>query len=361
MRPYQPYQRPRANRFEMIQSHLTRNRILLLLPAMKLALSAVLLSLLAGCSTHPARNPTAAQSAVQRHGRLQVKSGQLCDESGSPVQLRGMSSHDLKRFPFSENTVSNLASGWHASVVRAAMYTDSYGSSYIHEPQVKQAVQSIIEQALRNGIYVIVDWHILQDGNPNRYKEEAKLFFEDMARTYGSRPNIIYEICNEPNGPGVTWKEIKSFAEFVIPAIRAIDPHNIIIVGTDNWSQGVRAASESALDFPNVMYALHFYAGTHRDDLRRNADDALSRGLPIFVTEWGLTDASGKGALHMAEGQKWVDWMNAHKISWANWSFSNFDESTAALKPSATMDGPWADTDLSDSGAWVKSHMAESK
>jgi endoglucanase len=182
-----------------------------------------------------------------------------------------------------------------------------------------------------------------------------------MARTYGRHPNIIYEICNEPNGPGVTWREIKSYAEFVIPAIRAIDPHNIIIVGTDNWSQGVRAASESALDFPNVMYALHFYAGTHREDLRHNADDALSRGLPIFVTEWGLTDASGKGALHMAEAQRWVDWMNAHKISWANWSFSNFDESTAALKPSVTMDGPWADADLSASGAWVKSHMGEVK
>jgi endoglucanase len=295
---------------------------------------------------------------VQRYGWLQVKKGQLCDQAGDAVQLRGMSTHDLKPFPFRATTLSNLVAEWHVSVVRAAMYTDSYGSSYIKEPKVKDSVKLIVDEALRNDVYVIVDWHILQDGDPNQYKTQAKAFFEEMATTYGSHPNVIYEICNEPNGSNVTWPVIKSYAEFIIPAIRAIDPKAVVIVGTDTWSQGVRAAAQSPLDFPNVMYALHFYTGTHRDELRNNASYALSKGLPIFVTEWGLTDYSGKGPLYLEEGQKWVDWMNLHKISWTSFSFSNCDEGSAALKATSNMDGPWTDDDLSPGGKWIKAKMA---
>jgi endoglucanase len=294
---------------------------------------------------------------VHRYGRLQVKSAQLCDQDGNPVQLRGMSSHDLKQFPFATNTVRSLAAGLHATVVRAAMYTDSYGSSYIRDPRVKGNVRLIVDEAIRNGIYVIVDWHILEDGNPNKYRQQAKAFFEEMARLYGHRPNVIYEICNEPNGAGVTWKEIKAYAEFIIPAIRAIDPDSVVIVGTDSWCQGVRAAAEDPLPFPNVLYALHFYAGTHREALRQEAEFALSQGLPIFATEWGLTDATGKGKLDYDEAAKWVAWMNEHKISWANWSISNCDEGSAALKPKASMDGPWRNSDLTPSGQWILAQM----
>lgn len=316
------------------------------------------LVLLAGCAIHPNDNARVGSGVVSRYGQLQVKHGRLCDRSGRPVQLKGVSSHDLKQSPFTENTVSNLVKDWHVSVVRAAMYTDSYGSSYIREPEVKQTVKRIVDSAIRNDIYVVVDWHILQDGNPNRYRDEAKAFFEEMARTYGDSPHVIYEICNEPNGPGVTWREIKAYAEFIIPAIRAVDSDSIIIVGTDTWSQGVRAAAEAPLEFPNVLYALHFYAGTHRDALRRDASFALSRGLPIFASEWGLTDSTGKGELYVDEAQRWIAWMNEHEISWVNWSFSNADESSAALKPKVKLEGPWTDSDLNPSGRWIRKQLA---
>ncbi len=171
---------------------------------------------------------------------------------------------------------------------------------------------------------------------------------------YGSHPNVIYEICNEPNGKDVTWPVIKSYAQFIIPAIRAISSNSVIIVGTDTWSQGVRAAAASPLDFPNVMYALHFYTGSHKAKLRDNATWALAHGLPIFVTEWGLTDYSGKGPRYFDEAEKWAGWMNAHGISWTAFSFSNCDEGSASLKPVASMAGPWRDSDLTPSGAWMK-------
>jgi endoglucanase len=294
---------------------------------------------------------------VQRYGQLQVRQGQLCSQAGAPVQLRGMSSHDLKQFPLSSNTVSHLAKDWRVSVIRAAMYTDSYGSSYIRELGVKQTVKQIVEAAVRNDIYVIVDWHILEDGNPNRYRQQAKEFFQEMAATYGRHPHVIYEICNEPNGPGVTWKEIKAYAEFIIPAIRAVDPDSVIIVGTDNWCQGLRAAANDPLPFTNVLYALHFYAGTHGADLRGAADFALAKGLAVFVSEWGLTDHTGKGALYPREAEQWLQWMDQHHLGWANWSLSNANESSAALKPTASLAGPWPDTELSPSGKWVKSRI----
>jgi len=333
-----------------------RSRLLVrasgLIPAWLAVLSAGVLAANAGRAAAPADNPA---GVVPRYGRLQVKEGRLCSAAGVPVQLRGMSSNDLVQFPFPAGTVTSLVNGFGASVVRAAMYSDSFGTGYIHDPKIKQTVQLIVEEAWRNGIYVIVDWHVLQDGNPNRHRAQAREFFQDMARAYGKSGNVIYEICNEPNGPDATWPAIRAYAEFIIPAIRAIDPDGVIIVGTDTWSQGVRAAADAPLNFPNVMYALHFYAGTHRDELRRNADYALSRGLPIFVSEWGLTDYTGTGVLHLDEAEKWMAWMNAHQISWLNWSLTNADEGSAALKPAANMRGPWQETDFSPSGAWIRS------
>lgn len=68
-------------------------------------------------------------------------------------------------------------------------------------------------------MYVIVDWHILSDGNPNSHKKEAKAFFKEMSKELKGYNNVIYEICNEPNN-GTSWKEIKSYAKSVISTIR---------------------------------------------------------------------------------------------------------------------------------------------
>ena len=68
---------------------------------------------------------------------------------------------------------------WHVNVFRAAMYTEEDG--YIDDPSVKEKVKEAVEAAIDLGIYVIIDWHILYDGNPNEHKEEAKAFFQEMA------------------------------------------------------------------------------------------------------------------------------------------------------------------------------------
>jgi endoglucanase len=296
-------------------------------------------------------------TVVERYGQLKVVDGKLCDHNGNPIQLKGMSSQGLQWFPFTKNTVKHLVNDWGITVVRAAMYTDESG--YIERRELlTERTRLVIDTAIQEGIYVVIDWHVLRDKDPNKYIAEAKEFFKTMAEIYGEYPNIIYEICNEPNGKEVTWEgAIKPYAQEVIQVIREIDPDGIIVVGTDTWSQGVRAAADNQLDFDNIMYALHFYAGSHGQWLRDDADYALSKGAGIFVTEWGTTKNTGVGDIYEEESQKWIDWMAKNKISWCNWSMSFSYEDNSALLPGTGLNGPWPDSKISDSGLWVRERI----
>lgn len=292
---------------------------------------------------------------VKNNGQLQVLNGQLCNEKGQPVQLKGMSSHGLHACMFTKNTIKYLVRDWNITVIRAAMYTDGY----LQNPELmKERMRLFIDKAIEHGIYVLVDWHILRDGNPNKHKELAKAFFEEIATAYGKYPNVIYEICNEPNGVG--WdEEIKPYAEYIIPAIRAIDPDNIIVIGTEDWSHSLGNAAENPLEGSNLMYALHFYTGSSFQELRDKTDEAIAKGLAVFVTEFGITNNMGAGKLYLEEAEKWMDWMDRNKISWCNWSFSNFAEDSAALEFTTGMNGPWKDAQISESGLWVRTKLWE--
>jgi len=301
--------------------------------------------------------PEKAYAAAPAYGQLKVVGSQLCNSSGQPVQLKGMSSHGLQWYGqfMNSSSINYLKSNWGANVVRAAMYTAENG--YISNPSTATAkVDEIVNAAINAGIYVIIDWHILSDNNPNTYKTQAKAFFEDMARKYGSYPNVIYEICNEPNG--VTWSgDIKPYANYIIPAIRAIDPDNIIIVGTSTWSQDVDIASQDPLSYSNIAYTCHFYSGTHTQSLRDKISRAMANGIAVFVTEWGTSDASGNGGPYLDEAQTWINFMADNKISWCNWSLCDKAETSAALAAGASTTGGWADANLTASGKFVKSNM----
>ena len=202
-------------------------------------------------------------------------------------------------------------------------------------------------------MYVIVDWHILSDMNPNVYLDEALDFFQTMSNEFKGQDNVIYEICNEPNG-GTSWEAVKTYAKQVIPVIRQNDEDAVILVGTPNWSQYVdEAAADPITDYDNLMYSLHFYAATHKDDLRSRMTGALDQGLPIFVTEYGICDASGNGALDLDQAQKWVETMDQYGVSYVAWNISNKDESSAIFKSSCGKTSGFTADDLSDSGRWL--------
>lgn len=293
---------------------------------------------------------------VATHGKLSVKGTQLVDKDGNPFQLQGVSTHGLGWFPgyVDKAGFQTMRDEWGINCVRLAMYTAEYNGYCTggSQSELKNLVNKGVSYASELGLYVIIDWHILSDNNPNNYKSEAIAYFNEMSSKYKDFDNVLYEICNEPNG-GTSWSDIKSYAMEVIPVIKKNDPDAIIIVGTPTWSQDVdKAAADPITGYTNIMYTIHFYADTHRDDLRNKMTAAISKGLPVICTEFGITDASGNGAVNTSEGDKWISLLQKNGVGYCIWNLSNKDESSALIKSSCNKTSGWSEADLSEEGKW---------
>ncbi len=290
-------------------------------------------------------------------GALSVEGTKLVDDNGNGVLLKGISTHGLAWYPdyVNEDCIRQLKEEWGVNVFRLAMYTAEYGGfcSGGDKESLKALVKDGVKYATDNDMYVIIDWHILSDGNPNTYLEDAKGFFEEMSEEYADYTNVLYEICNEPNG-GTSWSDVKSYAEEVIEVIRKNDEDGIILVGTPNWSQYVEQAAADPIEgYDNVMYTLHFYAATHKEDLREAMVRAVEAGLPIFVSEYGICDASGNGGIDEYQANQWVELLNQYQISYVAWNLSNKSETSAVIKSSCSKTSGFTLEDLSDSGKWL--------
>ena len=305
----------------------------------------------------PAPSDPTGATPVSQHGWLTLKGTQIVDKNGNAYQLKGMSTHGIGWFPdfVNEQAFKTLRDDWNTNVIRLAMYTgESEGYSGSNIAQYEALAKKGIEIAIKLDMYVIVDWHVLADQSPQVRKADALRFFKEISETYGSYPNIIYEICNEPNGYA-TWEgDIKPYAEEVIPVIRKNAPNSLIIVGTPTWSQDIDKALANPLKYDNVLYALHFYAATHTDWLRQRVTDCVNKGLPVFVSEFGCCDASGNGNNDFNQTKQWLTMLDSLGISYANWSLANKAETCSALKPSASANGNWSSSDLSEGGAWIR-------
>ena len=301
-----------------------------------------------------------ASTPYGQHGALHVENGKLTDENGNTVQLYGMSTHGIAWFPqyINYDSFRTLRDDWNTNCIRLAMYTAEYGGYCAggDKEQLKQLVKDGVSYATELGMYVIVDWHILSDCDPNQNKDEAIAFFREMAEVFADNDNVLYEICNEPNG-GTSWDSIKSYAEEVIPVIRAQKPDAVILVGTPTWSQEIDKTAASPLDDSNVMYTLHFYAGTHKDDLRNRLETCVQNGLPVFVSEFGMCDASGNGANDFVSTTKWLELLNKYQISFCCWNLANKDESSSVFKASSTALSDWTDDDFNESGRWIRDYF----
>ena len=286
-----------------------------------------------------------------------VDGTRLVDSDGAPVQLRGISTHGLAWFPdyVNEDWFRQMKEEWGANVVRLAMYTAESGGYCTggDQEKLKALIRDGVQYATDCGLYVIIDWHILSDSNPNTYIDESKAFFEEMSQEYADHDNVLYEICNEPNS-GTSWKDVKSYAEQVIDVIRENDGDGVILVGTPNWCQYVDQAAEDPIEGrENVMYTLHFYASTHKESLRDAMVEAIEAGLPIFVSEYGICDASGNGAIDEYQADEWVRVMNENGVSYVAWSMSNKAETASIFKSSCAKTKNFSQEDLSDSGRWL--------
>ncbi len=277
------------------------------------------------------------KNSIAYTGWLKTEGANLLNEKGEPIQLRGLSSHGIQWFPdvLTFENLKELKDNWNINVFRIAMYTDENANGYIVHPEESKAdVNKIVEYAKELDMYVIVDWHILHDNNPQMYESQAIEFFNEMSTKYANVPNVIYEICNEPNGYNVTWNNnVKPYAENVIKTIRANSPKSLIIIGTPDWCKDLISVANNPLDVKNVVYACHFYAGTHGNELQSKIDECINKKIPIFVSECGITDASGNGPIYEEKYRAWINFLDERNISYIYWSFCNKDESSSILKP----------------------------
>lgn len=283
---------------------------------------------------------------VTTNGQLKVSGKHLVNEKGQPVVIRGMSFGWHNWWPrfYNEGTVSWLKKDWGCTVVRAAMGVEPEGG-YIKQPAwSKGKIKEVIDAAIKEDIYVIVDWH-----SHNIKLEEAKKFFTEIATEYGKKSNIIYEIFNEPERQ--SWADVKAYSIELIKTIRAIDPDNIILVGSPHWDQDIHLVADDPITgYDNLMYTFHFYAATHKQQLRERGDYALTKGLPIFISESAGMEATGNGPLNEPEWNEWINWAEKNKISWITWSVADKDETCSVLLPTASSTGNWENKDLKPSG-----------
>lgn len=309
----------------------------------------------------PAPSDPKGTTPVSQHGQLSVKNGQLVDKNGKGYQLRGMSTHGLTWFPefVNESAFKTLRDDWNTNVVRLAMYVDEWGNGQCYMGNKSGSLELLekgVDICIKLDMYVIIDWHVLNPGDPSKYTNEAKSFFETVSKRYAKYPNVIYEICNEPNG-GASWSgNIKPYAEKIIPVIRKNAPNSVIIVGTATWSQEIDKPLSDPLSYKNVMYAFHFYAATHAG-LRSNVENCVAQGLPVFVSEFGTCDASGGGANDFNETQKWLSYFDKQGISYCNWSICNKDETCSVLRPGTSANGNWSESDLTENGKWMRNWL----
>ena len=311
--------------------------------------------IVSGCSNIHRRD-NSSRRVVDRFGQLKVNGTKIISEKGDTVKLEGMSmfwSQWIHKY-YNYKCVKWLRDDWHCEIIRVPLGVKPNG--YLEHPKREmRKMTRVIDDCIDLGIYVIVDWH---SHTAEAEIEESIHFFTEIAKRYGNKPNILYEIYNEPLI--VSWNEVvKPYHEEVIAAIRKYDPDNIILAGTTQWAQNVDEAADNPLDDKNTVYTLHFYAETHKQLLRDKATYAIDKGLPIWITEWGTCNSDGNGPIDYEELKLWYDFMEEYQLSWCNWSVSDKKETSAVLLPNAGTKGKWPDSILSESGKIVRKRLRQ--
>ena len=302
------------------------------------------------------------------HGRI-YGSCPSYSTSGNEVQVKGMSlywsSAEAAATDFyTETAINTMVKDMKIEIVRFAMGVSEswdYGRGYLTggADKQKKMLKAVVEAAVKNDIYVIIDWHSHQADNQT---SDAVSFFSWAAETYGQYDNVIFEVYNEPTN--ISWSSIKTYADQVVSAIRQ-HSDNLILVGTPSWDQKPQEAIGNEVNDPkkNVAYTLHYYANTHCWEGNyswgggcegTNGEKAMKAGLSVFVSEWGTGNADGSGTPDENRNAQWQKYINDHKLSWANWSASRIGEGTAAFEGGSNA----SSLTYTKSGSLVKGYLA---
>lgn len=322
---------------------------LLFFAASAAALSSAMFSCKSSAKSETSTNET--QQEEQAISPLHVDGTALLFADGDTAVLTGPSlgwHSNWSRF-YNAGTVKALKENWGANITRAAIGAhdtgDIVGTYETDSATAVNLASAVIDVAIDNDMYVICDWHSHENTLDN-----AKKFFSAISEKYGDSPNVLYEIWNEPLE--IKWQEIKDYAGQLIPVIRKNAPNSVIIVGTPRWDQDVDEAAKDPLNFPNLLYSLHYYAGTHKDWLRDKANKALDSGLPLIISECGSMDHTGDGKIDYESWNEWIDYADRNNLSMLMWDIADKNETCSMIEASASDNGmEWKEEDLKE---WAK-------
>lgn len=299
---------------------------------------------------------------VSKYGFLNTSKGYVGDASGNKVSLMGISYFWSDAAPIGlwwcGETVRALVDQYNVQVLRLAVTISPCGANgqahcssddriwggdgaidnYRKSPEAtRKMVDEVVKACIENDIYVIIDFH---EHQAQDWVDLSKDFFGYFSSKWGSFPNVMYEIFNEPmegNDPVV------AYAKQIIPVIRANDPKNIIIVGSTQWSRepdGVTAAGDGQT---NIAYTWHGYKEyDHQKDW--DGKSHWNNGLPIVVTEWGVDGGGNDGGMRSI--------FKEHGVINCFWSISNkeSDSQWSIFKGSCFKKSGWTDNDLNTNG-----------
>lgn len=290
-----------------------------------------------GFLTHASADALSAKplriGPVQNYGALGTNGNKVVSiSSGDQVMLRGMSlywSDALGIQYYNKEVVKWAANTLGADVIRFAMGIEYYDNgsnkmdenySYKGSPaSYKSKLDQMIEAAIENDIYIIVDWH---SHRAHQETDLAKAFFSEISKKYANIPNVIYEIFNEPIIND--WGTIKTYANTVTSEIRK-NTKNLILVGTGNYSQNPGNAAKDPLSQANIAYVLHFYAASHsQGSFKSTIETAFNANQAVFISEWGTTNYDGDGEPSASATSDWTSYMEEKKISNCNWSLRHY-------------------------------------
>jgi endoglucanase len=277
---------------------------------------------------------------VSVHGQLKVVGNQIVDQNGKVITLHGMSMYAWNTLGtkfYNASAVGHLAKDLDCAILRIPILPNSLTTQ---TPLVK----TVVDACIANGIYAIIDWH----SGAGAVASAASTFFTSMAQAYGNTPNVMYETWNEPSG--TTWPTIKTYHETVVAAIRAVDPDNIILLGTPNWDQQPNlAAADPVTTSTNLAYTFHFYANSHPfASYSPNVTKALAAGVAVFVTEYGGCSSNGGGTFNASELQLYWNYLDQNNIGCTNWSVETNGETSAVFTTSANSNGPWTTAEITN-------------
>lgn len=297
-------------------------------------------------------------SPLKMHGALNLEGQNIVDKNGKNFQIQGISTHSISAFPeyINSNVFKFIKDNLNCNTIRLCVYTvEDEGYTTDLFPKIDEGIEYATEQ----GLYVILDWHTLKDANPNINKEAAKEFFSRMVERYKDYENIIYEICNEPNG-ATTWDDVREYALEIIPIIREVNSNSLIIIGTPNYCKDLdQVVNNPITEYDNLLYSFHFYASSHQQSMRERLDSAYINSLPVIVSEYGLSEYTGTGNIDEEEADNWIEYLRERNIGYVCWSLCNKDESSALLKPEEINVDELTEENLSRAGLWIKNKYNE--